>query len=301
MISQIWGEKNCFILWLSGWCLSALQYSWYFFEALVKSMAQYLIESCRVKVSLSKHMFWTRGGWGWDHQLYHSFCRLQPARACSQPQNNIHVVYTSEVSPTMLNWLCLFFRCEVTTSLCVALSSPTTGRRLKVSKQAKHVKKKKKQCYGNGWAYPSKSTVRWFDWISEGKIEYLALTVKGNTSVRPQIGSRALSSIFTLQLSRNQRFSASFQHSVETLVNLIMPHITQKYKDNLDAARNANHSLAVFIKVGTCGQCSLHVLAGGIFTDLPCPRSAVSTWWTEASCSNKSTTTWAVLRLETQR
>lgn len=52
-----------------------------------------------------------------------------------------------------------------------------------------------------------------------------------------------------LQLSRNQRFSASFHHTVETLVNMMMPHITQKYKDNLDAARNANHSLAVFIKV----------------------------------------------------
>uniref|UniRef100_A0A8D0AW71 Dedicator of cytokinesis 9b n=1 Tax=Sander lucioperca TaxID=283035 RepID=A0A8D0AW71_SANLU len=54
-----------------------------------------------------------------------------------------------------------------------------------------------------------------------------------------------------IQLSRNQRFSASFYHAVETLVNMLMPHITQKYKDNLDAARNANHSLAVFIKVGT--------------------------------------------------
>ncbi|TNN26094.1 Dedicator of cytokinesis protein 9 [Liparis tanakae] len=52
-----------------------------------------------------------------------------------------------------------------------------------------------------------------------------------------------------LKLSRNQRFSASFHHTVETLVNMMMPHITQKYKDNLDAARNANHSLAVFIKV----------------------------------------------------
>ncbi|CAG04980.1 unnamed protein product [Tetraodon nigroviridis] len=51
-----------------------------------------------------------------------------------------------------------------------------------------------------------------------------------------------------LKLSRNQRFSASFYHAVETLVNMLMPHITQKYKDNLDAARNANHSLAVFIK-----------------------------------------------------
>uniref|UniRef100_A0AAQ4QT79 Dedicator of cytokinesis 9 n=1 Tax=Gasterosteus aculeatus aculeatus TaxID=481459 RepID=A0AAQ4QT79_GASAC len=53
-----------------------------------------------------------------------------------------------------------------------------------------------------------------------------------------------------VKLSRNQRFSASFHHTVETLVNMMMPHITQKYKDNLDAARNANHSLAVFIKGG---------------------------------------------------
>ncbi|XP_046886677.1 dedicator of cytokinesis protein 9 isoform X2 [Hypomesus transpacificus] len=51
-----------------------------------------------------------------------------------------------------------------------------------------------------------------------------------------------------VKLSRNQRFSASYHHAVETLVNMLMPHITQKYKDNLDAARNANHSLAVFIK-----------------------------------------------------
>ncbi|XP_030639154.1 dedicator of cytokinesis protein 9 [Chanos chanos] len=51
-----------------------------------------------------------------------------------------------------------------------------------------------------------------------------------------------------IKLSRNQRFPATFHHAVETLVNMLMPHITQKYKDNLDAARNANHSLAVFVK-----------------------------------------------------
>nr|XP_021334456.1 dedicator of cytokinesis protein 9 [Danio rerio] len=50
------------------------------------------------------------------------------------------------------------------------------------------------------------------------------------------------------KVSRNQRFSASFYHSVETLVTLLMPHITQKCKENLEATRNANHSLAVFIK-----------------------------------------------------
>ncbi|XP_016894015.1 dedicator of cytokinesis protein 9-like isoform X3 [Cynoglossus semilaevis] len=51
-----------------------------------------------------------------------------------------------------------------------------------------------------------------------------------------------------VKLSRNQRFSASFHQALETLVHTLMPHITQKYKDNLDAASNANHSLAVFIK-----------------------------------------------------
>lgn len=61
--------------------------------------------------------------------------------------------------------------------------------------------------------------------------------------------------VYVFQLSRNQRFSASFHHTVETLVNMMMPHITQKYKDNLDAARNANHSLAVFIKVRIHSYC----------------------------------------------
>ncbi|XP_056610167.1 dedicator of cytokinesis protein 9 isoform X2 [Triplophysa dalaica] len=51
-----------------------------------------------------------------------------------------------------------------------------------------------------------------------------------------------------VKMSRNQRFSASFYHSVETLVTMLVPHIAQKYKDNFDATRNANHSLAVFIK-----------------------------------------------------
>ncbi|KAM4794641.1 dedicator of cytokinesis protein 9 isoform 2-T2 [Rhinophrynus dorsalis] len=51
-----------------------------------------------------------------------------------------------------------------------------------------------------------------------------------------------------VKLLRNQRFPASFHHTVETLVNMLMPHITQKYKDNPEASRNANHSLAFFIK-----------------------------------------------------
>uniref|UniRef100_K7F4R9 Dedicator of cytokinesis 9 n=1 Tax=Pelodiscus sinensis TaxID=13735 RepID=K7F4R9_PELSI len=51
-----------------------------------------------------------------------------------------------------------------------------------------------------------------------------------------------------IKLLRNQRFPASFHHAVETFVNMLMPHITQKYRDNPEASKNANHSLAVFIK-----------------------------------------------------
>ncbi|XP_029460346.1 dedicator of cytokinesis protein 9 isoform X2 [Rhinatrema bivittatum] len=51
-----------------------------------------------------------------------------------------------------------------------------------------------------------------------------------------------------VKLLRNQRFPASYHHAVETLVNMLMPHITQKYKDNPEASKNANHSLAFFIK-----------------------------------------------------
>uniref|UniRef100_A0A670KHZ2 Dedicator of cytokinesis 9 n=1 Tax=Podarcis muralis TaxID=64176 RepID=A0A670KHZ2_PODMU len=52
-----------------------------------------------------------------------------------------------------------------------------------------------------------------------------------------------------VKLLRNQRFPASYHHAVETVVNMLMPHITQKYKDNPEASKNANHSLAVFIKI----------------------------------------------------
>nr|XP_027829538.2 dedicator of cytokinesis protein 9 isoform X9 [Ovis aries] len=51
-----------------------------------------------------------------------------------------------------------------------------------------------------------------------------------------------------VKLLRNQRFPASYHHAVETVVTMLMPHITQKFRDNPDASKNANHSLAVFIK-----------------------------------------------------
>ncbi|XP_051016946.1 dedicator of cytokinesis protein 9 isoform X2 [Acomys russatus] len=51
-----------------------------------------------------------------------------------------------------------------------------------------------------------------------------------------------------VKLLRNQRFPASYHHAVETVVNMVMPHITQKFRDNPEASKNANHSLAMFIK-----------------------------------------------------
>ncbi|XP_058132463.1 dedicator of cytokinesis protein 9 isoform X12 [Dasypus novemcinctus] len=51
-----------------------------------------------------------------------------------------------------------------------------------------------------------------------------------------------------VKLLRNQRYPASYHHAVETVVNMLMPHITQKFRDNPEASKNANHSLAVFIK-----------------------------------------------------
>ncbi|XP_041637733.1 dedicator of cytokinesis protein 9-like isoform X2 [Cheilinus undulatus] len=82
--------------------------------------------------------------------------------------------------------------------------------------------------------------------VKVGLVLYLFYYLKP-LSLRSE-SSHSFLFISLIKLSRNQRFSASFYHAVETLVNMLMPHITQKYKDNLDAARNANHSLAVFVK-----------------------------------------------------
>lgn len=128
------------------------QYSWYFFEALVKSMAQHLIQSGKVKVS--KNSFFS------------------------------YFLFLLSLCFNSLCFLWLVMSGFFLSCVCVCCSFPFCN----------------------------------YDSVSS-------------------------------QLSRNQRFTASFHHAVETLVNMLMPHITQKYKDNLDAARNANHSLAVFIKV----------------------------------------------------
>ncbi|XP_077987576.1 dedicator of cytokinesis protein 9-like [Glandiceps talaboti] len=49
-------------------------------------------------------------------------------------------------------------------------------------------------------------------------------------------------------LSRNRRFPATFQYSVTRLLQLLMPHIIQKYKDSPKDCKKANSSLAAFVK-----------------------------------------------------
>uniref|UniRef100_A0A671MX29 Dedicator of cytokinesis protein 9-like n=1 Tax=Sinocyclocheilus anshuiensis TaxID=1608454 RepID=A0A671MX29_9TELE len=85
--------------------------------------------------------------------------------------------------------------------------------------------------------------------ILKPSTDFLTITVYPLESVLVKSMAQYLIETGKGKVSRNQRFSASFYHSMETLVTMLMPHITQKYKDNLDATRNANHSLAVFIKV----------------------------------------------------
>ncbi|RMC06803.1 hypothetical protein DUI87_16249 [Hirundo rustica rustica] len=54
--------------------------------------------------------------------------------------------------------------------------------------------------------------------------------------------------LLTNNIVRVYKFIDGDNIGVETVVNMLMPHITQKYRDNPEASKNANHSLAAFIK-----------------------------------------------------
>lgn len=69
VVSMVFSDESSFVL----------QYSWYFFEALVKSMAQYLIESCKVKVSLLQHVLDSEASAPLQLKLYNR--QLQESRA----------------------------------------------------------------------------------------------------------------------------------------------------------------------------------------------------------------------------
>ena len=55
--------------------------------------------------------------------------------------------------------------------------------------------------------------------------------------------------IFPHQMPRNERFSAECQFRVQNLLHVVTLHIIQKCKDYKDETKNANHSLANFVKV----------------------------------------------------
>uniref|UniRef100_A0A663N6P9 Dedicator of cytokinesis 10 n=1 Tax=Athene cunicularia TaxID=194338 RepID=A0A663N6P9_ATHCN len=51
------------------------------------------------------------------------------------------------------------------------------------------------------------------------------------------------------KVSRTQRFPESFQTELDTLVMVLADHVVWKYKDALEETRNANYSVAKFLKV----------------------------------------------------
>ena len=53
------------------------------------------------------------------------------------------------------------------------------------------------------------------------------------------------------QMPRNERFSSDHQFKLQTLIETITPYITSKYKDSPRETRNANFSVAYFVKVGS--------------------------------------------------
>jgi len=51
------------------------------------------------------------------------------------------------------------------------------------------------------------------------------------------------------QMPRNERFPSDYQFKLQTLIQTITPYITSKFKEAPRETRNANFSLAYFVKV----------------------------------------------------
>ena len=62
---------------------------------------------------------------------------------------------------------------------------------------------------------------------------------------------------FIYQMARNERFPSSFQFHIQTLVQTLTSHITQKSKEAPEETKSANQSLANFVKVSTLQVCLL--------------------------------------------
>ncbi|XP_053403969.1 dedicator of cytokinesis protein 9-like isoform X5 [Mercenaria mercenaria] len=52
-----------------------------------------------------------------------------------------------------------------------------------------------------------------------------------------------------VKMPRNERFSSDYQYKLQTLIQTITPYITSKYKEAARECRNANFSLAYFVKM----------------------------------------------------
>jgi hypothetical protein len=50
-------------------------------------------------------------------------------------------------------------------------------------------------------------------------------------------------------MARNERFPASLQFHIQTLVQTLTSYIVQKYREALSETKMANSSLAAFVKV----------------------------------------------------
>ena len=74
-------------------------------------------------------------------------------------------------------------------------------------------------------------------------------------------------------MARNERFPSSFQLHIQNMIQILVSHVRQKSKDRdtQDESRNANVSIASFIKV------SLLIIAHD-----PAVSSWITQWWTES-------------------
>ena len=50
-------------------------------------------------------------------------------------------------------------------------------------------------------------------------------------------------------MPRNERFSGDYQFRIQNLLQTVTPYIVSKVKENPRETRNANYSLAYFVKV----------------------------------------------------
>uniref|UniRef100_A0A8C0XTG3 Dedicator of cytokinesis protein 9 n=1 Tax=Castor canadensis TaxID=51338 RepID=A0A8C0XTG3_CASCN len=179
-----------------------------------------------------------------DQHLHNFFQYCQKTESGAQALGNELVKYLKSLHameghvmiaflPTILNQL---FRV-----LTRATQEEVAVNTLKLSTQPGEPMQLRLFLFSSKYAYKAEPYI-----ASEYKTVHEELTKSMTTILKPS--ADFLTSNKLLKVLRNQRFPASYHHAVETVVNMLMPHITQKFRDNPEASKNANHSLAVFIK-----------------------------------------------------